>query len=45
MTTFLLIVNRCERFDGGFDSAITMARRRLEAGSGLSTPTRPTRQK
>ncbi len=32
MTTFLLIVNRCERFDGGFDSAITMARRRLEAG-------------
>lgn len=32
MTTYLLIVNRSERFDGGFDSAITMARRRLEAG-------------
>lgn len=32
MTTFLLIVNRCERFDGSFDSAITMARRRLDAG-------------
>lgn len=32
MTTYLLIVNRCERFDGGFDSAITMARRRLDAG-------------
>lgn len=32
MTTFLLIVNRCERVNGGFDSAIAMARRRLEAG-------------
>ena len=32
MTTFLLIVNRCERFDGNFDSATTMARRRLDAG-------------
>lgn len=32
MTTFLLVVNRCEQFDGSFDSAITMARRRLDAG-------------
>lgn len=31
MTTYLLIVNRCERCDGRFDAAITMARRRLDA--------------
>lgn len=32
MTTYLLIVNRVERFDGGYDSAITIARRRLAVG-------------